>query len=158
MKNINKIYSILENGTTYPPVSIEYIENIEKQLNIIFPKEFKIFYTQISNGFCLDDYTLYNIDEIVYKAKEKYLNKKFQLTNTLFWGDENLPPIEVEYGNIEVSDMGDGMTWCLIVNSNLLYGTMWFFTEWGIQKCKNDFDFLEWFELWSQRKDNELFD
>lgn len=32
-----------------------------------------------------------------------------------------------------------------------------FFTEWGIQKCKKDFDFLEWFELWSQRKDNELF-
>lgn len=44
------------------------------------------------------------------------------------------------------------MTWCLIVNSNLSYGTMWFFTEWGIQKCKKDFDFLEWFELWSQKK------
>ena len=27
----------------------------------------------------------------------------------------------------------------------------------GIQKCKKDFDFLEWFELWSQRKDYELF-
>lgn len=147
MNELNKIYSILENGITYPPVSIEYIENIEKKLNIIFPKEFKIFYTKISNGCCLDDYTLYNIDEIAYKAKEKYLDKEFQLTNTLFLGDENLPPIETEYGNIEVSDMGDGMTWCLIVNSNLSYGTMWFFTEWGIQKCKKDFDFLEWFEL-----------
>lgn len=74
-------------------------------------------------------------------------------------GDELslIPHSEVECGNIEVADMGDGMTWCLIVNSNSSYGTMWFFTEWGIQKCKKDFDFLEWFELWSQRKDNELF-
>lgn len=43
MKNINKIYSILENGVTYSPVS-------EKKFNIIFPDEFKLFYTKISNG------------------------------------------------------------------------------------------------------------
>lgn len=36
MKDINKIYSILENGTTYPPVSIEYINNIEKNLILFF--------------------------------------------------------------------------------------------------------------------------
>lgn len=50
MKDLNKIYSILKNGITYPPVSTEYINNMEKKLGIIFPDEFKIFYTRISNG------------------------------------------------------------------------------------------------------------
>ncbi len=50
MKDLNKIYSILKNGITYLPVSTEYINNMEKKLDIIFPDEFKIFYTKISNG------------------------------------------------------------------------------------------------------------
>ena len=37
MKDLNKIYSILKDGTTYPPVSTEYINNIEKSL-ILLPQ------------------------------------------------------------------------------------------------------------------------
>lgn len=96
MKDLNKIYSILKNGITYLPVSTEYINNMEKKLDIIFPDEFKIFYTKISNG-----------------------------------------------------------AWLLIVIYRMVLCV--FLQSGGIQKCKKDFDFLEWFELWSQRKDYELF-
>lgn len=45
-----------------------------------------------------------------------------------------MPHPEVECGNIEVANMGDGMTWCLIINSDLSYGTMWFFYRVGNTK------------------------
>ncbi len=159
MKRFNKIHSILKKGTAYPPVSIEYIENIEKQLNITFPDDFKIFYTQISNGaYVSRHHRLYSIEKILNKLEEKQLNKKFSFNNSYVWGYElsmTLHP-EVDFGNIEIADMGCGMTWCLIVNSNLSYGTMWFFSEVGILKSTNNSNFFEWFELWSQGKDDEL--
>lgn len=159
MKRLNKIHSILEKGTTYHPVSLEYIENIEKNLNITFPDDFKTFYTQISNGADVNrHHELYSIDEIAAKAKEKQLNEKFNFDNSFVWGEELsyiLHP-EVDFGNIEIADMGCGMTWCLIVNSNLSYGTMWLFSEVGIIKSTNNSNFFEWFELWSQGKDDEL--
>jgi len=153
MKDLSKIYSILENGTAYPPVSMKYIENIEKEFNIVFPDEFKIFYTQISNGAYVNRHKrLYNIEKIINKIEKKQLIKDFKFNKTYFWGDElsMIPHPEVDFGNIEVSDIGCGMTWCLIVKSKLSYGTMWFFTEWGIEK--HNIDFLTWFELWSQEK------
>lgn len=84
MKDINKIYSILENGATYPPVSIEYINNIEKNFNIIFPHEFKFFYTKISNGVYINKQRLYNIEKIINKIEKKHLNKKFEFQKTFF--------------------------------------------------------------------------
>ncbi len=159
MKKLNKIHSILEKGTAYPPVSIEYIKNIEKQLNITFPDDFKIFYTQISNGaYVSRHHRLYSIEKILNKLEKKQLDKKFNFNNSYVWGDElsmTLHP-EVDFGNIEIADMGCGMTWCLIVNSNLSYGTMWLFSEVGILKSTNNSNFFEWFELWSQGKDDEL--
>lgn len=84
MKNINKIYSILENGVTYPPVSIEYINNIEKKFNIIFPDKFKLFYTKISNGAHINRRRLYNIEKIINKIEKKQLDKKFEFQKTFF--------------------------------------------------------------------------
>lgn len=159
MKNLNKIHYILKKGITYNPVSIEYIENIEKQLNINFPDDFKIFYTQISNGVYINrHYKLYNIEKILNKLEKKQLDKKFNFNNSCVWGNELsiMPHPEVDFGNIEIADMGCGMTWCLIINSNLSYGTMWFFSEVGILKSTNNSNFFEWFELWSQGKDDEL--
>ena len=43
MKDLNKIYSILKDGTTYPPVSTEYINNIEKSLILFFLMSLKFF-------------------------------------------------------------------------------------------------------------------
>ncbi len=78
MNELNKIYSILENGTTYPPVSIEYINNIEKKFGINFPDEFKLFYTKISNGAYVNRQRLYNIEKIIrqHRIIKKQCNKQ----------------------------------------------------------------------------------
>ena len=155
MDNLNNIYLILKNSTTYPVVSTEYLNIIEKKFNIILPNEFKIFYSQFSNGIRINRRRLHNIERIVSQLDKDKINKKFNFKQSLVWGDELSiqPHPEVEYGNIEVADMGDGMIWRLIVNGNE-YGKMWLSTEMGIEKCHTDLNFLEWFELWSQKKDN----
>lgn len=84
MKDLNKIYSILKNGITYLPVSTEYINNMEKKLDIIFPDEFKIFYTKISNGAYINRQRLYNIEKIINKTERKQLNKEFKFQKTFF--------------------------------------------------------------------------
>lgn len=49
MKDLNKIYSILKDGTTYPPVSTEYINNIEKSL---------VFFSLINLNFSIQKYLM----------------------------------------------------------------------------------------------------
>jgi hypothetical protein len=115
---------------------MEYLNSIEKEFNIIFPNEFKIFYSQISNGASANRRRLYSIGKIVSKLDKKKLNKNFNFKQSTIWGDEfsMKPHPEIEYGNIEVANMGDGITWHLIVNGDE-HGKMWLFTEMGILKC-----------------------
>jgi hypothetical protein len=154
MNTLNNINSILENNT-HPVVSMKYLNTIEKEFNIIFPNEFKIFYSQISNGASANKRRLYSIEKIVSKLDKKKLNMNFNFKQSIIWGDElsMQPHSEIEYGNIEVADMGDGITWHLIVNGDE-YGKMWLFTEMGILNCCTNVNFLEWFELWIQKKDS----
>ena len=55
------------------------------------------------------------------------------------------------FGNIEITNMGCGETWNLIVNGNF-YGTMWNKSEYGIVPCDPKLTFFDWFELWYLKK------
>lgn len=159
MDNLNSIYSIVKNSITSPVVSIEYLNSIEKKFNIIFPNEFKVFYSQISNGIRVNKRRLHSIERIISQLDKDKINKKFNFKQSVIWGDKlsMQPHPETEYGNIEVADMGDGMTWRLVINGDE-YGKMWFSTEVGIENCRTNINFLEWFELWAQKKDALLCD
>lgn len=176
------ILKIIKKSDLRPPVSIEYLNELEKNFSIQFPEEFKIFYSEISNGLNISNgRNLHSIETIVKKieqAKElsgiDFIQQKFTLANAYMW---ETPQYEEEYaedeyedeeddeynelsrnalfGNIEIIDMGCGETWKLIVNGNF-YGTVWNESEYGIAPCNPKLTFFEWFELWYFRKDIPL--
>ena len=148
----------------YPTVSREYLHEIEQTFAIKFPEDFKFFYSEISNGICVNNNTInekeiYNIETVLKKIKEtekKFgIFKKDLITQTFpfdkpyIWGDEGSFDLhlEVEYGNIEVANVGDGETWNLILSGSSC-GNVWNFSEWGISPCNPNLTFLRWAEMW----------
>ena len=64
---------------------------------------------------------------------------------------------EVYCGEIELIDIGCGMTYNLIVSGECA-GEVWNFTDVGIQPCCERQDFLGWFELWlDNQEDTDYF-
>ena len=60
---------------------------------------------------------------------------------------------KVYRGNLELIDLGDGMSYRLIVNGKC-QGEVWHFTDVGVQPCYERQDFLGWFELWLDQQEN----
>ena len=56
-------------------------------------------------------------------------------------------------GQLELIDVGDGMTYNLIVTGQC-QGEVWNFTDVGVQPCCERQDFLGWFELWLDMQDD----
>ena len=82
MKNI--IQEIVDNWNKNPGVNNELIPIIEKQLNIVFPKDYVTFleWSNGGEGFIGENYiSLWKIENLVVLNKEyliqKYLSKKF---------------------------------------------------------------------------------
>ena len=82
MKNI--IQEIVGNWNKNPGVNNELIPIIEKQLNIVFPKDYVTFleWSNGGEGFIGENYiSLWKIEDLVVLNKEyliqKYLSKKF---------------------------------------------------------------------------------
>ena len=164
MDKMNFINKLKSNAIISPTVSKEYLHEIEKNFLITFPEDFKFFYSEISNGICInsnttDEKKIHNIETILKKVEESERKfgvfKKNLITQTFLfdkpyiWGDEGSFDLhlEVEYGNIEVADVGDGETWNLIL-SGTSYDNIWNFSEWGISPCNPNLTFLKWAEMW----------
>lgn len=173
MSNIEDIKKMLQlSGCELNlPISMAYLNELENRLNIILPNDFKLFYSTISNGkaspFNHGHFGLFTIEEMEKRLKEKtkfykinIINKEFNFDKPWIWGDKDSYELHptTDYGNLEIVDMGCGMSWNLIVKGNP-YGTMWNFSEWGIQPCcpnkdNPNLNFLDWFEVWFKTKDN----
>ncbi len=145
---MKEILNMLKKSNMYSPISLKQLNEIEERFNIILPEDFKMFYTTISNGnIDVEGYELNDIDTILLKSK--FIDKKFKFSKEYIWGDENslTPHEEIQFGNIEIVDMGDGASWHLIINGDS-YDTMWLFSEFGIMPCTPHHNFIEWFEKW----------
>ena len=88
------------------------------------------------------------------------LSEPFMLEKFWLWeGDDRVADIieaemenEVCRGNMELINLGCGMSYRLIITGNCR-GEVWNFTDVGVQPCCERQDFLGWFELWLDHQD-----
>lgn len=147
---IKRIKSKIEYNGVYVNelISKEKIREFEKKNNIYLPEELKLFYSEIGNGCkMIDGYYLQKFEDLVFdicKVKEEFI-----FTEYWIWEDDDNEDLidEVDKGNIQLIDVGDGQSWNIIITGKER-GQMWFFTDIGIQPCAPKRDFLSWFEYW----------
>lgn len=148
-KTISRIkVKLNEKGITLiDVVDINAIRDFEHKYNITLPEELVLFYTMISNGCeMIDGFQLRAFED--WKYNHELLSKEFPFEKYYIWEDDDGLEINyIEYGNIELIDIGDAQTWNVIINGKE-QGNMWFFTDVGIQLAAPGRSFLEWFEYW----------
>ncbi len=129
-------------------ITTEQIETFEKQHNIKLPNELVLFYTMVGNGCPMIDGREFRGLQDLKFVKEN-VNKEFEFDELWVWEEEEEDPDweRLERGNLELIDLGDSMTWNLIILGKEK-GQMWFFTDVGIQPCCPKMSFLDWFEFW----------
>lgn len=143
---IDKISAIKEklyNNIYNPPIDASEISKIENKYEIVLPEEMKILYSTICNGAKLnDEIFLKKFEEIEFDSN---INQCFEYTKPFIWEDEegDIDLRNLLYGNIELADLGDNQTWNIIING-LEVGSMWFFTDVGIQPCCPRMSLFEW--------------
>ena len=139
-------------------LSEKEISDFEEHCNIRLPQAYRIFLQEVGNGCTMiDGFLLKRLEDI----KLKDLSRPFGLEEAWLWEDDELPEQEVEEkielmvynGEIELIDIGDGMSYNLIV-SGKCNGEVWNFTDVGVQPCCERQDFLGWFELWLDQQDS----
>lgn len=144
------------------PVSEETIAKFENGHKIHLPESYRIFLLRLGNGCecMLDGFCLNRLDEVKFKD----LSRPFPRKEPWLWEDDKREDDivekemeEVYCGEIELIDIGCGMTYNLIVSGECA-GEVWNFTDVGIQPCCERQDFLGWFELWlDNQEDTDYF-
>lgn len=98
----------------------------------------------------------YDLETMPYQE----LSGPFMLETFWLWEDDERASdiIEAEMkdkvyrGNMELINLGCGMSYRLIVTGNCR-GEVWNYTDVGVQPCCERQDFLGWFELWLDNQD-----
>ena len=131
-----------------PVIPIKTIRDFEQLYDVVFPDELASFYTMIGNGgVMIDGFTLKRFEDLaidIENVKEEFILEKY-----LVWEDESddVNFEEIFKGYIELIDIGDAMTWNIIINGKER-GNMWYFTEVGVSPCFPSMSFLSWYEYW----------
>lgn len=140
-----KINKLIENGEIEelePPVSIADINAFEIEFGVTLPNDLKLFYTEISNGLCIDEEVeILDFESIVFE--EDYIDKEFGYKNPYIWesaGEE--PNDDIYNGNIGLFELGCGSTLNLIIKGEQ-EGVIWNFSEVGITPLYPSMNFLE---------------
>jgi hypothetical protein len=137
-----------------PIIPIEYIREFEQRTGVILPDELVSFYTMIGNGgIMIDGFRLKSFEDLDIDLNR--VKEEFVLDSYLTWEDEEdkVSFKDVFKGYIELIDIGDAMTWNIIING-VERGKMWYFTEVGVSPCYPSRDFLSWYEYWMDGNDN----
>ncbi len=134
------------------------IAKFEKQYGVELPSGYRMFLKEVGDGcdHMIDAARLNRLQEL----DRTTLSGSFGLDREWIWEEderdekvlEKLIDTTVYRGNVELIDLGDGMSYNLIVNGNCR-GEVWCFSDVGVQPCCERQDFLGWFELWLDNRD-----
>lgn len=128
----------------------EEIVEFERSCKVQLPQAYRLFLKNVGNG-CGDGFPLNRLQDI----ERKDLSRPFILEDYWIWEDDEREADIIEkemeekvyQGEMELINMGDGMSYNLIVTGKCR-GEVWNFTDVGVQPCCERQDFLGWFELW----------
>lgn len=139
-------------------LSEETIAAFEKCYNVQLPQAYRIFLKKVGNGCehmlegrCLND---------LKSSPRQKLSEPFMLEKFWLWEEDDRDSDiiaaerenKVYQGNIELINMGCGMSYHLIITGKCR-GEVWNFADVGVQPCCERQDFLGWFELWLDDQD-----
>lgn len=139
-------------------LSEDQITAYETRHNVKLPPAYRVFLKCVGNGcdYMLDGCRLNDLESCPCKK----LSQPFMLENFWIWEDDEreqdiikaIMNERVYQGNIELINLGDGMSYNLIMTGKCR-GEVWNFTDVGVQPCSERQDFLGWFELWLDNQD-----
>lgn len=130
------------------------IAEFEKKHNVRLPWAYRMFLLMVGDGCesMIDGFPLKRPGE----TECGELSKPFEPEDAWIWEDDGSTAEEIAQraysGVLELIDIGDGMSYELIV-SGKRSGEVWFFTDVGVQPLRGRPDFLCWFELWLDMRD-----
>lgn len=130
------------------------IKNFEEHCSIKLPSAYRIFLKEVGDGCdsMLDGFRLNRLEEMKWED----LSHPFMLEEPWIWeNDESTTEQELSEkiellaynGELELIDIGDSMTYHLIV-SGKCRGEVWYFSDVGVQPLCERQDFFGWFEAW----------
>ena len=136
----------------------EEIALFEYRHNAKLPQAYRIFLRRVGNGckHMFDGRRLNALENCpLQKPSEPFLLEKFWI-----WEDDERDAEDIRAdmrnkvyrGNLELIDVGCGMSYNLIV-TGAHRGEVWNFADVGVQPCCEPQDFLGWFELWLDYQD-----
>lgn len=136
----------------------EEVVSFEGRHNVKLPQEYRMFLRRVGNGceHMLDGCRLNDLESCPCQE----LTEPFLLEKVWVWEDDERDADAIESdmqnkvyrGNIELIDLGCGVSYNLIVTGNKR-GEVWNFTDVGVQPCCEPQDFLGWFELCLDHQD-----
>lgn len=151
IERIKEKTSGIELGKT---LSENEIAEFEKKHNVRLPWAYRLFPEGIGDGCksMIDGFPMKRLGEI--ECGE--LSKPFEPEEAWIWEDDGSTSEEIAQraynGVLELIDIGDGMSFDLIVNGKCR-GEVWFFSDVGVQPLRGRPDFLGCFELWLDMRD-----
>lgn len=120
----------------------------EERSKIKLPECYRLFLSQVGDGCKMLGFTLKKLNGVRVNDN---MRRPFKLTEAYIWEDENVSDQElfdkVLGGRLELVNLGDGMSFELILNGKCR-GEVWSFVGVGAQPCCKRQDFLGWFEKW----------
>ena len=139
-------------------LSEEAVAAFEASHKVQLPQAYRMFLKHVGNGCkrMFQDRCLNSLENCPCEN----LPEPFLLENFWLWEDddrdEDIIEAEMENkvyrGNMELINLGCGMSYCLIITGKCR-GEVWNFTDVGVQPCCERQDFLGWFELWLDNQD-----
>lgn len=136
----------------------EVILPFESRCKIQLPQAYRIFLKQVGNGctHMLEGCRFNRLEDIAFQD----LSRPFMLEEAWIWEDDDRDEEtikaemenEVYQGNIELINLGDNLSYNLIVTGKC-QGEVWNFSDVGVQPCCERQDFWGWFELWLDCQD-----
>lgn len=139
-----------------PVVTEAEVSEFETMASIRLPEEFRQFLLQVGNGgdgpgtsfadgmYCLGEY---HLDHRSPAEVISDLSRPFPFTEYWSTEDDEEFPDHVWHGSLPLSEEGCGMWWHLIVTGPAR-GQIWQSSEYGIQPCAPNRDFLSWYSYW----------
>ena len=134
----------------------------EDHHNVKLPQAYRMFLQRIGNG-CKHMFHRRRLNDLE-NCPHQALSEPFLLEKFWIWEDDERDSDAIEAdmqnkvyrGNIELINLGCGISYNLIITGNHR-GEVWNFTDVGVQPCCEPQDFLGWFELWLDNQDTTYY-